>query len=251
MVAVMDPKTIQVQTSSALTDEVVRNGSVKKVEKRGNVGKLEGIRMAGMIIRGLELEMLLLLPQTLGQGRGNQRNQARGKALTLGAEEARHDLHIDMGFRCEIEIASGQLVEIYMVIKGCKLEIESHVFDINLIPFSHGSFDMIIESVVHQLCRLRLEKKSYADNRRKPLEFSVGDYVLLKVSSWKGVVRFGKKGKLAPIFVEPFEIVKKVGIVAYRLDLPEELDGVHDTFHVSNIKKCLAYPTLQVPLDKI
>ncbi|GJZ24883.1 putative reverse transcriptase domain-containing protein [Tanacetum coccineum] len=94
-------------------------------------------------------------------------------------------------------------------------------------------------------------QKSYADKRRKPLEFSVGDYVLLKVSPWKGVVRFGKKGKLAPRFVGTFEIVEKVGPVAYRLDLPEELSGVHDTFHVSNLKKCLADPTLQVPLDDI
>ncbi|GJT65006.1 putative reverse transcriptase domain-containing protein [Tanacetum coccineum] len=67
----------------------------------------------------------------------------------------------------------------------------------------------------------------------------------------KSVVRFGKKGKLAPRFVGPFEIVEKVGPVAYRLDLPEELNGVHDTFHVSNLKKCLADPTLQVPLDEI
>ncbi|GJT12205.1 putative reverse transcriptase domain-containing protein [Tanacetum coccineum] len=67
-------------------------------------------------------------------------------------------------------------------------------------------------------------EKSYADKRRKPLEFSVGDYVLLKVSPWKGVVRFEKKGKLAPRFVGPFEIVEKVGPVAYRLDLPEELN---------------------------
>ncbi|GJX17158.1 putative reverse transcriptase domain-containing protein [Tanacetum coccineum] len=94
-------------------------------------------------------------------------------------------------------------------------------------------------------------QKSYANKRRKPLEFSVGDYVLLKVSPWKGVVSFGKKGKLAPRFVGPFEIIKKVGPIAYRLDLPEELDGVHDTFHVSNLKKCLADPTLQVPLDEI
>ncbi|GJV54628.1 putative reverse transcriptase domain-containing protein [Tanacetum coccineum] len=65
------------------------------------------------------------------------------------------------------------------------------------------------------------------------------------------VVRFGKKGKLAPRFFRPFEIIKKVGPVAYRLDLPEELNGVHDTFHVSNHKKCLADPTLKVPLDEI
>nr|GEW09350.1 reverse transcriptase [Tanacetum cinerariifolium] len=67
----------------------------------------------------------------------------------------------------------------------------------------------------------------------------------------EGVVRFGKKRKLAPRFVGPFEIIEKVGPVAYMLDLPEELDGVHDTFCVSNLKKCLAYPTLQVPLDEI
>ncbi|GKA32478.1 putative reverse transcriptase domain-containing protein [Tanacetum coccineum] len=94
-------------------------------------------------------------------------------------------------------------------------------------------------------------QKSYADKRMKPLEFSVGDYVLLKVSPWKGVICFGKKGKLAPRFVGPFEIIKKVGHVAYQLDLPKELNGVHGTFHVSNLKKCLADPTLKVPLDEI
>ncbi|GKE92004.1 putative reverse transcriptase domain-containing protein, partial [Tanacetum coccineum] len=82
-------------------------------------------------------------------------------------------------------------------------------------------------------------------------EVGEGDYVLLKVLYWKCVVRFGKKGKLAPRFVGPFEIVEKVGPVAYRLDLPEELNGVHDTFHVSNLKKCLADPKLQVLLDEI
>ncbi|GJV56666.1 putative reverse transcriptase domain-containing protein [Tanacetum coccineum] len=87
--------------------------------------------------------------------------------------------------------------------------------------------------------------KFYTDKRRKPLEFSVGDYVLLKVSPWKGVVRFRKKGKLTPRFVGPFKIIEKVGPVAYRLDLPEELNGVHDTFYVSNLKKCLADPTLE------
>ncbi|GJT63237.1 hypothetical protein Tco_1006770 [Tanacetum coccineum] len=92
---------------------------------------------------------------------------------------------------------------------------------------------------------------SYADKRRKPLEFSVDDDVLLKMSPLKGVVRFRKKGKLAPRFVGPFEIVEKVGSVSYRLDLLEELNRVHDMFHVSNLKKCLADPTLQVPLDEI
>ncbi|GKC17646.1 hypothetical protein Tco_1014428 [Tanacetum coccineum] len=108
-----------------------------------------------------------------------------------------------------------------------------------------------ISQIKDRLKAERDHQKSFANKRRKPLEFSVGDYVLLKVSHWKGVVRFRKKGKLAPRFIGPFEIIEKVGPVAYRLDLPEELDSVHDTFHVSNLKKCLANPTLQVPLDEI
>ncbi|GJR48355.1 putative reverse transcriptase domain-containing protein [Tanacetum coccineum] len=108
-----------------------------------------------------------------------------------------------------------------------------------------------ISQIKDRLKAARDRQKSYADKRRKPLEFSTGDYVLLKVSPWKSVVRFGKKGKLAPRFIGPFEIVEKVGLVAYQLDLPKEFNGVHDTFHVSNLKKCLADPTLQVPLDEI
>ncbi|GJY21232.1 putative reverse transcriptase domain-containing protein [Tanacetum coccineum] len=94
-------------------------------------------------------------------------------------------------------------------------------------------------------------QKIYADKRRKPLEFSMGEHVLLKVSPWKGMVHFRKKGKLAPRFVGPFEITEKIGPVAYRLRLPKELNDVHDTFHVSNLKKCLADPTLHIPLDEI
>ncbi|GJW49998.1 hypothetical protein Tco_0091349, partial [Tanacetum coccineum] len=97
----------------------------------------------------------------------------------------------------------------------------------------------------------RDRQKSYADKRRKPLEFEVGDRVLLRVPPWKGVMRFGKKGKLAPRYVGPFEILERIGLVAYRLRLPEELNSVHDTFHVSNLKKCLANASLHVPLDEI
>ncbi|GKA50272.1 putative reverse transcriptase domain-containing protein, partial [Tanacetum coccineum] len=90
-----------------------------------------------------------------------------------------------------------------------------------------------IFQIKERLKTARSRQKSYADKRRKPLEFEVGDRVLLKVSPWKGVVRFGKKGKLAPRYVGPFEIIERVGPVAYRLKLPQELSCVHDTFHVS------------------
>nr|GFA36220.1 putative reverse transcriptase domain-containing protein [Tanacetum cinerariifolium] len=92
-------------------------------------------------------------------------------------------------------------------------------------------------------------QKSYADLKRKPMEFQVGDKVILKVLPWKGVVRFGKRGKLNPRYVGPFKVLERVGDVAYKLDLPEELSRVHNTFHVSNLKKCHADEPLAVPLD--
>ncbi|KAI3776070.1 hypothetical protein L1987_45831 [Smallanthus sonchifolius] len=97
----------------------------------------------------------------------------------------------------------------------------------------------------------RSRQKSYADKRRKPLEFQVGDVVLLKVSPWKGVIRFGKKGKLARRYVGPFKIFERIGKVAYKLNLPPSLGNVHPTFHESNLKKCLADENLHIPLDNM
>nr|GEV02948.1 putative reverse transcriptase domain-containing protein [Tanacetum cinerariifolium] len=110
--------------------------------------------------------------------------------------------------------------------------------------------DKIVQ-IKERLQVARDHQKSYADNRRKPLEFSVGDKVLLKVSTRKGVVRFGKRSKLSPRYVGPFKIADRIGPVAYWLRLPQELVGVHDTFHVSNLKKCLADVNLHVPLDEV
>ncbi|KAD3067307.1 hypothetical protein E3N88_35187 [Mikania micrantha] len=97
----------------------------------------------------------------------------------------------------------------------------------------------------------RDRQKSYADNRRRPLEFQVGNRVMLKVSPWKGIFRFGKRGKLSPRFVGPFKILERIGPVAYRLELPLELGNIHDVFHVSNMKKCLTDESLIVPLEEV
>ncbi|GKC81100.1 putative reverse transcriptase domain-containing protein [Tanacetum coccineum] len=105
--------------------------------------------------------------------------------------------------------------------------------------------------IKEKLKAARDHQKSYADKRRKQLEFEVGDRVLLKVSPGKGIVHFRKKGKLAPKYVGPFKILERIGPVAYRLRLPEELSSVHDTFHLSNLKKCLADANFHVPLDEI
>ncbi|GJX42468.1 putative reverse transcriptase domain-containing protein [Tanacetum coccineum] len=108
-----------------------------------------------------------------------------------------------------------------------------------------------VVSIKEKFKAVRDRQKSYAGNRRKPLEFEVGDHVLLKVSPWKCLIYLEKKGKLAPRYVEPFEILEMIGLVAYRLRLPEELGSVHDTLHVSNLKKCLADANFHVPLDEI
>nr|GEV78378.1 putative reverse transcriptase domain-containing protein [Tanacetum cinerariifolium] len=92
-------------------------------------------------------------------------------------------------------------------------------------------------------------QKSYADLKRKPMEFQIRDRVMLKVSPWKGVVRFGKRGKLNARYVGPFKVLDKVGTIAYKLELSQELSSVHNTFHMSNLKKCHADEPLDVPLD--
>ncbi|GJR05879.1 reverse transcriptase domain-containing protein [Tanacetum coccineum] len=97
----------------------------------------------------------------------------------------------------------------------------------------------------------RDRQRSYANVRRKPLEFQVGDRVTLKVSPRKGVIRFGKRGKLNPQYIRPFKILDRVGPVAYKLELPEELSNVHNTFHVSNLKKCLSNESLIIQIKEL
>ncbi|GJT94233.1 putative reverse transcriptase domain-containing protein [Tanacetum coccineum] len=108
-----------------------------------------------------------------------------------------------------------------------------------------------IVQIKNRLLTARSRQKSYADVRRKPMEFQVGDMVMLKVSPWKGVIRFGKRGKLSPRYIGPFKIIERIGPVAYKLELPDKLRGIHNTFHVSNLKKCLADENLVIPLEEI
>nr|GEV85452.1 putative reverse transcriptase domain-containing protein [Tanacetum cinerariifolium] len=107
-----------------------------------------------------------------------------------------------------------------------------------------------IVQIKNWLLTARSRQKSYADVRHKSMEFEVGDKVMHNVSPWKGVIRFRKRGKLSPRYIRPFEIIERIGPVAYKLELPKKLHGIHSTFHVSNLKKCLADENLVIPLEE-
>ncbi|GJU63151.1 putative reverse transcriptase domain-containing protein [Tanacetum coccineum] len=108
-----------------------------------------------------------------------------------------------------------------------------------------------IVQIRQRLQAARDRQRSYAIVRQKPLEFQVGDHVMLKVSPRKGVIGFGKGGKLNPRYIGPFKILQRIGPVAYKLELPEELSNVHNTFHVSNLKKCLSNESLVIPMKEL
>ncbi|GJW60043.1 hypothetical protein Tco_0109378, partial [Tanacetum coccineum] len=140
----------------------------------------------------------------------------------------------------------------YLVDFSFDLLLTSEVEDSQLIgpELVRETTEKIVQ-IKNRLLTARSHQKSYADVRRKPMKFSVGDMVMLKVSPWKGMIRFGKRGKLSPRYIGPFKIIERIGPVAYKLELPEKLYGIHNTFHVTNLKRCLADENLIIPLEEI
>nr|GEV25987.1 putative reverse transcriptase domain-containing protein [Tanacetum cinerariifolium] len=114
----------------------------------------------------------------------------------------------------------------------------------------HETTEKIVQ-IRQRLQASRDRQRSYANSRRKSLDFQVGDHVMLKVSPRKGVIRFEKQGKLNPWYIGPFKILDRISLVAYKLELPKELSNVHNTFHVSNLKECLSNESLIIPMKEL
>ncbi|GJT63717.1 putative reverse transcriptase domain-containing protein [Tanacetum coccineum] len=114
----------------------------------------------------------------------------------------------------------------------------------------HETTEKIVQ-IKNRIQAARDRQKNYANIRRKPMVFQVGDKVMLKVSPWKGVVHFGKRGKLNPRYVGPFKVIERVRTVTYKLELPQQLSRVHNTFHVLNLKKCLSDESLVILLEEL
>ena len=143
----------------------------------------------------------------------------------------------------------------YEALYGKKCRSPVHWYETGQSSIDQTDFMMETTEAV-KMIRERLEtaqsrQKSYADKRRSPLEFQVGDAVFLKVAPLKGVMRFGKKGKLSPRYVGPFEIIERIGKVAYKLALSPELSSVHNVFHVSMLKKYVSDPSHVLTQDAI
>ena len=107
--------------------------------------------------------------------------------------------------------------------------------------------EQMVQTVRENLRIAQTRQKSYADGKRRDLTFKVNDYVYLKVSPMRGIRRFIIKGKLASRYIVPFRVQERKGEVAYRLELPTDLSGVHDVFHISQLRKCLRVPEEQAP----
>ena len=130
----------------------------------------------------------------------------------------------------------------------CWTEVgESSITGLDLIRDTSEKVSLIWQ----RLLTAQSRQKSYTNRQRRPLKFEVGDHVFLKVMLKRGVVRFGKQGKLSPRFIEPFEILERVGTVAYRLALPPSLSGVHEVFQVSMLRKYTPDPAHVVDWEEI
>ncbi|TYJ97414.1 pol protein [Cucumis melo var. makuwa] len=221
------------------------------------------VRFTSKFWKGLQLALGTRLdfsttfhPQTDGQtGRLNQvlENMLRACVLEFSGSWDSHLHLMEFAYNNSYQTTIGMAPFEALYGKCCRSPVcwgkvgEQRMLGPELVQTTNAAIQRIRAHVLTAQSR----QKSYADGRRKDLEFEVGDMVFLKVAPMKGVLRFKKKGKLSPRFVGPFEILERIGLVAYRLALPPSLSTVHDVFHVSMLRKYVADPTHVVDFEPL
>ncbi|XP_073152962.1 uncharacterized protein [Henckelia pumila] len=152
---------------------------------------------------------------------------------------------VTMDFVVGLTVSTRRMNSIWVIVDRCRNPLHWDEFGERAIlgPKIVTQIVDVIAKIRDRMLTAQSRQKSYADQRHRDLEFEVGDHVFLKVSPWKGIMRFGKKGKLSPKYIGPFEILEKVGARAYRVALPPNLEGVHNVFHISMLRKNVANPS--------
>ncbi|GJU30578.1 putative reverse transcriptase domain-containing protein [Tanacetum coccineum] len=240
-----------------IVDQLTKLAHFLPMKKTDSMEKLTQLYLKEIEALGTNLDMSTAYhPQTDGQSERTIQtleDMLRACVIEFGSSWDRHlplvEFSYNNSYHASIKVAP------YKALYGRKCRSPvcwSKVGDSQLTgpELIHDTIEKIIQ-INNRLLAACSHQKSYADKRLRQLEFEVGNMVLLKVSPWKGVVCFGKRGKLSPHYIRPFKILARVGLVAYTLELPEELKGIHSTFHVSNLKKCLAEGDVVVPMDEI